>query len=194
MIDLEHAPLTEADVMQAMVALEHAGGQLHLKMAGLNPETYARFLFFGVRSFFLPQIENAAGFCAVRDRLWRMSWIDPSSIRLCPMIESKTAIREVPVICAQEGVSAVQIGLVDLALDLGFPFRGFQHFSTLGRELLPHLLEALDQIRACGKSNGCMVLPEWFDFFPLARLDQVTVPFSELIRQDRFISQLGAEM
>jgi hypothetical protein len=96
-------------------------------------------------------------------------------------VESRAAIRKLPEICAEEGVSGVQVGLIDLALDFGFTFQSYKHFETLGRELMPHLLEALDAIRACGKRNGCTLMPRWFDFFPLDRIDQVTVPVRELL-------------
>ena len=181
LIDLEHSPHGEADVVRAMTALGHAGARLHLKMANLEPESCGRYLSFGVRSFMLPHVEDAASFRAVREELSRQSWIDPASVSLRPLIESRAALHALPAICAEDGVTAIQIGLVDMAIDLGFPFQGFRHLASLGRALMPHLLEALDAVRACGKPNGCMLLPGWFEFFPLDRVDQVVVPLGELL-------------
>ncbi len=181
MIDLEHSPHAETDIVAAMAALRQAGGTLHLKMAGLDPEACLRYLHFGVRNFVLPHVESAASVRAVNDALARYPWVDDGAIRLFPLVESRSAIDSIPEICAEKGVGAVQIGLVDLAIDLGLPMRDFHDLAGLGRELMPTILDALDRIRESGKPNGCMLLPDWFDFFPLDRVDHLVVPLSGLL-------------
>ncbi|WP_167706803.1 aldolase/citrate lyase family protein [Sphingobium fuliginis] len=181
MLDLEHSLHGEADVKRALVAVEHAGGTLHVKMADRNPNACGRLFFQGVRSFIIPQVEDAATINAVHDELTRYDFLDTAEIQLSALVESGAAVERIPDICAVQGLTAVHVGLIDFALDLGFEYRGRAHFETLGPRLAPHLLDALDTIRACGKAAGCALLPGWFATFPLERLDQVTVPLGDLL-------------
>jgi 2-keto-3-deoxy-L-rhamnonate aldolase RhmA len=183
MLDLEHSPFAEADVVAASIALASAGGSLYLKMADRNAQVCTRYLQFGVRNFLLPNVEDAASVRAVYEGMKQLFWVDPASIRLFPMIESQAGLREIPAICAVEGVSAVMLGPGDLAHDLGFSFRTLAELEGLGGELAPTLLKALDAIRECGKPNGSGFVRSWLDFFPLDRVDLVTLQLADILRR-----------
>jgi 2-keto-3-deoxy-L-rhamnonate aldolase RhmA len=184
MLDLEHSPFAEADVVSASIALASAGASLYLKMADLDARVCTRYLQFGVRNFMLPNVEDAASVRAVRTRMTELFWVDPVSIRLFPMIESQVGLREIPAICCVEGVSGVMLGPGDLAHDLGFSFRTLTELEGLGRELAPTLLQALDAIRECGKPNGCGFVRSWLDFFPVDRVDLVTLQLTDVLKRE----------
>jgi 2-keto-3-deoxy-L-rhamnonate aldolase RhmA len=183
MLDLEHSPFTEADVVAASIALASAGGSLYLKMADRDAQVCSRYLQFGVRNFVLPNVEDAASVRAVYAGMQQLFWVDSASIRLFPMIESQAGVREIPAICRVEGVSGVMLGPGDLAHDLGFSFRTLTELEGIGRELMPTLLQALDAIRECGKPNGCGFVRSWLDFFPLDRVDLVTLQLVDILRR-----------
>lgn len=180
MLDLEHSPFAEGDVVCASIGLASAGASLYLKMADRNAQACTRYLQFGVRNFVLPNVENAASVQAVRTKMSELFWVEPASIRLFPMIESRQGLHEIPAICAVEGVAGVLIGPGDLAHDLGFTFRTLTELESIGPELAPTLLEALDAIRACGKRNGCGFVRSWCKFFPMDRVDLVTLQLSDV--------------
>lgn len=181
MLDLEHAPWAEADIVRASTALAHAGATAHLKMANRDPIACMRYLQFGIRHFLLPHVEAAAQVRAVSDQLASVFYVDPAAVHLYPMIESRVGISQIPAIAAERQVSAVVVGTIDLALDLGFKFANFAELTALGREIMPPLLDALDQVRAAGKPNGCMLLRPWLEFFPLDRADNVMIGVKEVL-------------
>lgn len=180
MLDLEHCPFSEADVMSASHALAGAGASLYLKMADQDARTCARYLQFGVRNFVLPNVADAESVKAVWARVKDLYWVDPTSIRLFPLVESQAGLRELQAICGVEGVAAVLLGPGDLAHDLGFSFRTLAELEALGRELAPTLSDALDTIRACGKRNGCGFVRSWLDFFPMDRVDLATLQLMDI--------------
>jgi 2-keto-3-deoxy-L-rhamnonate aldolase RhmA len=180
MLDLEHSPFAEADVVSASIGLASAGASLYLKMADRNAQVCTRYLQFGVRNFVLPNVQNAASVQAVRAKMTELFWVEPASIRLFPMIESRRGLHEIPAICAVEGVAGVLIGPGDLAHDLGFTFRTLTELENIGPELAPTLLQALDAIRACGKLNGSGFVRSWCKFFPMDRVDLVTLQLSDV--------------
>jgi 2-keto-3-deoxy-L-rhamnonate aldolase RhmA len=184
-IDLEHGPHSEADVLRAATALSHAGAVMHLKLPNLDPERCARYAEFGIRHFMLPHVESASDVRTITTRLSQLPMLDPATIGLYPLIESRAAAEQILDISAEDMVAALQVGLVDFAIDCGFGFSGFAAFADMGEQLLPHLLPILDAIRSAGKPNGCMLLPAWMAFFPLERVDQVTVPVSDLLSLTR---------
>jgi 2-keto-3-deoxy-L-rhamnonate aldolase RhmA len=158
MLDLEHSPFAEADVVSASIGLASAGASLYLKMADRNAHVCTRYLQFGVRNFLLPNVENAASVQAVWAKMSELFWVEPASIRLFPMIESRRGLREIPAVCGVEGVAGV-----------------------IGPELAPTLLEGLDAIRACGKLNGSGFVRSWCKFFPMDRVDLVTLQLSDVV-------------
>jgi 2-dehydro-3-deoxyglucarate aldolase/4-hydroxy-2-oxoheptanedioate aldolase len=187
MLDLEHNPFSESDIVSASVALLGAGGSPYLKMADLDPDQCARYLKFGVRNFVLPKVQNAASLEAVRARMADVFWDDPVSIRLIPLIESQAAVREIPSICAVDNVAALIVGPGDMARDMGLPFRTIAELEALGPKLTPTLLSALDAIRACGKPSGCGFVSSWFDFFPMDRVDIATLQFVDVAAAGKLV-------
>lgn len=192
MLDLEHNPFSESDIVTAANALAAAGGTAYLKMSDLDPERCARYLKFGLRNFILPKVPNAASLQAVRTAMAEVFWVDPAAIRLIPLIESRAAMRELPNICAIDNVAALIVGPGDLARDMGLPFRSIAELEALLPKLTSTLLEALDAIRACGKRAGCGFVSSWFDTFPMDRIDIATVQFVDVAAASRLIKAKAA--
>lgn len=180
-IDLEHGPHGERDVIGALGELSRRGMNLHLKLADLDPSKIARFYDFGVRHFMLPHTETAASIRAISETLSVRPGFDPARTHLCPMIESQNALRAIDAICDEAGVSTVHIGAIDLARDMGFTFSTVQQLIEITPDIMPRILAALDEIRAHGKLNGCLLIAEWRDHLPLSRLDYAAVEIGQLI-------------
>ena len=181
LLDLEHIPYTEPEVVAAWRAAKDAGMTAQLKMSDLHPDAYVRFLRFGVREFVLPHVEDASGVEAIFAEMGANPVPNRNAIKLYPLIESRAGIAAIPAICAAPGVAGVLLGAVDLALDLGFTIRSIADVEACGETLAPHLIAACDSIRASGKPNGCYLMRSWIDFFPLDRIDRVTLPLGALL-------------
>lgn len=186
MLNLELEPITEPQVVSALAAMSQTGITPFIKMPNLDPEISARYLHFGVRNFILPHVSDVAPVHAVRDRLKQVHWVDDGAIRLYPLIESAAGVKQIPKICAVDGVAGAMIGPFDLGNDLGFHIRTLVDFDASRAKLMPILSDALDAIRACGKPNGCGLTPAWFASFPMDRIDWLWLQLGDVASPPRF--------
>jgi len=126
-VDLQHGSATERDLPAIATAIKHAGATPLARVRYAHPADIGRPLDLGCEGVIVPNVESAeqaaavAGACryppvGYRSAGGNFAFAEP----LCfVMVESPTAIAELPATLSVEGVDGIYVGPRDLSYALG---------------------------------------------------------------------------
>jgi 2-keto-3-deoxy-L-rhamnonate aldolase RhmA len=161
-IDLEHSPLTIADVQSLCIAAKASACAALVRVPHPHSEMLTALLDIGVDGVIAPRVEDpavAASFAAslryppqgtrgLASRRARRYGLDPDDQQHVPLclvqIESRLAVQNAERIARMDGVDGLIAGPTDLACDLGLP----QDLSSA------EMLDALAEIRCAAARAG----------------------------------------
>jgi len=146
-IDCEHGSAGFERVEELARAARAAGMTSILRPWSRERGLVTRFLDCGVGGIQFPGIEDADAAREAVDAVRAARGADFPDTLVAVMIESATAIDNLPAIAGVEGLDAVVVGLADLAVSLGHPGNG-QH---------PEVRQAVERIVGIvGRSKGAV--------------------------------------
>lgn len=153
-IDCEHGMATIESVQEMCRAARAVGVQSIVRPESSAPFLITRYLDAGAGGIMVPHIETAAAARQVVDTVRYARPADHEDKVVIAMLESVSAIDNLPEILTIEGVDVFFIGPNDLSHSMGHPAQ-IHH-----AEVKAMVKSAVGQIRAKGKVPGTLVVAE----------------------------------
>jgi 2-keto-3-deoxy-L-rhamnonate aldolase RhmA len=163
-VDCEHGTWGFEDVRVVAHAVRGAGGAAIVRPQSHERPLMIRYLNAGADGLMVPMVETAAQAQAIVDAMRYACPSDHHKRLIVAMIETVTAIGNLPSMLKIEGIDVFFIGPGDLSQDMGHP--PAPPFSEpRPQAVINKVGEAVDMIRAAGKVAGTLVtteeLPLW---------------------------------
>lgn len=175
LIDAEHSPLTDKDVLSCLQALAPYEIEPIVRPLSGDKNVLKRLCDVGVQTFLVPMIDDAEeakavvsavryppsgarglGTSMARAARWNMmpNYLERANAEMCVIlqIETMAGLGNIDAIAAVDGVDAVFIGPSDLGAALGYP----------GQPSHPNVVDAVStairSVRASGKPAGVLAV------------------------------------
>ena len=180
MIDAEHSPLSDKDVLSCLQALAPYDISPIVRPVSGDKNVLKRLCDVGVQTFLVPMIDTVdqaeavvsavrypapkrqkggtrgLGTSMARAARWNMTpdYLTRANEQMCValQIETKAGLENLKEIAAVEGVDAIFIGPSDLGAALGYPGQASHP------EVVKAVIQGLKDIRACGKPAGVLAV------------------------------------
>lgn len=150
-IDCEHGVAGPERVQEMCRAARAAGSTPIVRPEANQDWLITRYLSAGAAGLMVPHIDTAQAACKLVDAVRYARHADHASKTIIAMIESRTALENLPQILAVEGIDVFFVGPADLAKSLGMPGQKFHP------QVRQQVFDAARQIRAAGRCAGTLV-------------------------------------
>ena len=120
-LDCEHQ-FAGLERIQDLARAAHYAGMIALVRPEMtHPAILVRYLDAGADGLIIPHVDTAADARAIVETVREARWKDHERIYINVLMESPTAIANLPSILEIEGLTSVLFGAVDLSQAMGFP-------------------------------------------------------------------------